>query len=100
MENLSDEASFEELVELFSYGLFSIRFKSPQFLFNWLGIRSHHEFVLNHLPGNFRHVWRLPRKHVCIVAEEGDELEFLFAAQRRPDLDEFIGVSAGQWDDL
>jgi hypothetical protein len=56
MKNLSDEAGFEELVKLFSYGLFSIRCKSPQFLFNWLGIGSHHKFVLDHLLGDSWHV--------------------------------------------
>ncbi len=50
------------------------------FLLYWLGVGSHHEFVLNHLPGYPRHVGRLPSEHVSIVAEEGDEREFLFLA--------------------
>ena len=78
MEYLSGETGFEKLVELFSYGLFSIWCKSPQFLLYWLGIGSHHEFVLNHLPGYPRHVGRLPSEHVGIIAEEGAEREFLF----------------------
>ena len=81
MKYFSDEASFEKFVELFSYGLFSVWCKSPQSLLYWLGIGSHHEFVLNHLPGDPRHVGRLPSEHICIVAEEGDEREFLFLIQ-------------------
>ena len=80
MEYLSDETNFEKLVEFFLYGLFSIWCKSPQFLLYWLGIGSHQEFVLNHLPGYPGHVGRLPSEHVSIVAEEGDEREFLFLA--------------------
>ena len=80
MEYFPDEASFEKFVEFFSYGLFSVWCKSPQSLLYWLGIVSHHEFVLNHLPGYPGHVGRLPSEHVSIVAEEGDEREFLFLA--------------------
>ena len=78
MKYFSDEASFEKFVEFFSYGLFPVWCKSPQSLLYWLGIGSYHEFVLNHLPGDPRHVGRLPSEHVGIVAEEGDEREFLF----------------------
>ncbi|PSJ19721.1 hypothetical protein CVH10_21375, partial [Halomonas sp. ND22Bw] len=70
----------EKLVELFSYGLFPVWCKSPQFLFYRLGIMSHHEFVLNHLPWDPRHVGQLPSAHVSIIAEEGDEREVLFLA--------------------
>ena len=81
MEYFSDETSFEKLIELFSYGLFPVWCKSPQFLLYWLGIGSHHEFVLNHLPGDPRHVGRLPSEYVRIVVEDGDEREFLFLIQ-------------------
>jgi hypothetical protein len=37
--------------------------------------------VLDHLPGDPRHLRRLPREHVCICLEEGDEREFLFFLQ-------------------
>ncbi len=80
MEYISNETSFEKLVELFSYGLFSVWCKSTQFLLYWFGIGSHHEFVFNHLSGDPRHVGRLPREHVSIVAEEGDERDLLFLA--------------------
>jgi hypothetical protein len=37
--------------------------------------------VLDHLPGDPRHLRRLPREHVGICLEEGDEREFLFLLQ-------------------
>jgi hypothetical protein len=37
--------------------------------------------VLDHLPGDPRHLRRLPCEHVGICLEEGDEREFLFFAQ-------------------
>jgi hypothetical protein len=39
--------------------------------------------VLNHLPGDPRHLRRLLGKHIYIGPEEGDECEFLFAIQIR-----------------
>ena len=56
MEDFSDKGGFEKLFEFFSYGLFSIGCESPQFLLNWLGVGSRHQFVLNHLPWNSWHV--------------------------------------------
>jgi hypothetical protein len=37
--------------------------------------------VLNHLPGDPRHLRRLPSEYVGICPEEGDEREFLFLSQ-------------------
>jgi hypothetical protein len=37
--------------------------------------------VLDHLPGDPRHLRRLPCEHVGICLEEGDEREFLFFLQ-------------------
>ena len=37
--------------------------------------------VLDHLPGDPRHLRRLPCEHVGISLEEGDEREFLFFTQ-------------------
>jgi hypothetical protein len=37
--------------------------------------------VLNHLPGDPRHLRRFPCEHVSICLEEGDECEFLFLLQ-------------------
>jgi hypothetical protein len=41
----------------------------------------HLQMILNHLPGDPRHLRWLPGKHVHISPEEGDEHEFLFAVQ-------------------
>jgi hypothetical protein len=37
--------------------------------------------VLNHLPGDPKHLRRLPCEHVGICLEESDEREFLFLVQ-------------------
>ena len=37
--------------------------------------------VLDHLPGDPRHMRRLPCEHVGICLEEGDEREYLFLVQ-------------------
>ena len=34
--------------------------------------------MLDHLPGDPKHIRRLPCEHVLVCLEEGDELEFLF----------------------
>ena len=71
--------------------------KSAQLLFDQFYIRSHHEFVLDHLPRDPWHVGRLPGEDVRVIVEEGDELEFLFGIQRpHPDSDYFVGVRTSQ----
>jgi hypothetical protein len=76
--DLSDEASIKHLFNLFSdkvlllYGLLS------EFLLDRSDIRVDLQMVLNHLPGDPRHLRWLSGKHVYISLEEGDEREFLF----------------------
>jgi hypothetical protein len=50
--------------------------------------------VLNHLPGDPRHLRRLPSEHVGICLEEGDEREFLFFSQIPRDAGGLGGVRA------
>jgi hypothetical protein len=49
---------------------------------------------LNHLPGDPRHLRRLPSEHVSICLEEGDEREFLFFSQIPHDAGGLGGVCA------
>jgi hypothetical protein len=46
-----------------------------------LVVRVDLQMVLDHLPGDPRHLRWLPCEHVCICLEEGDEREFLFFLQ-------------------
>lgn len=41
--------------------------------------------VLNHLPGDTRHVRRFPRKNFLVFPKEGDEHAFLLKAKLCPD---------------
>jgi hypothetical protein len=43
------------------------------------------QLVLNHLPGDPRHIWYLPRKNIQIFLEKSDECEFLFEVEIRVD---------------
>jgi hypothetical protein len=59
------------------------------------------QMVLNHLPGDPRHLQWLPDKHIYISTKKGDEREFLFAIKIprdagglgsiRPDLNDLHG---------
>jgi hypothetical protein len=51
----------------------------PGLLLDRPSIRVDLQMVLNHLPGDPRHLRWLPGIHVDISPEEGDEREFLFA---------------------
>jgi hypothetical protein len=50
--------------------------------------------VLNHLPGDPRHLRRFPCENVDICSEEGDEHEFLFLLQITRDAGGLGGVYA------
>jgi hypothetical protein len=52
-----------------------------RFLTHRPGVGVDLQMVLDHLPGDPRHLRRLPCKHVSICLEEGDEREFLFFTQ-------------------
>jgi hypothetical protein len=47
--------------------------------------------VLDHLPGDPRHLRRLPCEHVDFCLEEGDEREFLFFTQ----ISRYVGSLGG-----
>jgi hypothetical protein len=50
--------------------------------------------VLDHLPGDPRHLRRLPCEHVSICLEEGDEREFLFFLQITRNVSSLGGICA------
>lgn len=81
MEDFSDEAYFEKFIELFLDSLFAIWREATQLLLDRFCVGSNHQLVLNHLPEDSGHVGRLLGKYICIVIEEGDELEFQFAVE-------------------
>lgn len=81
MEDFSDEAYFEKFIELFLDSLFAIWREATQLLLDRFCVGSNHQLVLNHLPEDSGHVGRLLGKCICIVIEEGDELEFQFAVE-------------------
>jgi hypothetical protein len=50
-------------------------------LTHWPSVGVDLQVVLDHLPGNPRHLRRFPCEHVGICLEEGDKREFLFLVQ-------------------
>jgi hypothetical protein len=79
--DLPDEASVKQLFNLFSDKVLSLYGLLPGLLLDRSGIGVDLQMVLNHLPGDPRHLRLLPGKHVYISSDEGDEREFLFAVQ-------------------
>jgi hypothetical protein len=56
-----------------------------QLLPDGLRLRIHLYFVLDYLPRDTRHVYRLPGKHVSVVPQELDERAFLFGSEAGAD---------------
>jgi hypothetical protein len=79
--NLFDEAGVQQLPDLLSDEVLPLNRLSPRLLIHRFGIRVDLQMVLDHLPGDPRHLRRLPCEHVGICLEEGDEREFLFFLQ-------------------
>jgi hypothetical protein len=79
--NLFDEAGVQQLPNLLSDEVLPLNGLSLRLLTHWSGVRVDLQMVLDHLPGDPRHLRRLPCEHVGICLEEGDEREFLFLLQ-------------------
>jgi hypothetical protein len=79
--DLPDEARIKQLLNLLTDKILSLNELLLGLLLDRLGVRVDLQMVLNHLPGDPRHLRRFPGKHVHISLEEGDEREFLFAVQ-------------------
>jgi hypothetical protein len=79
--DLFDEASVQQLPDLLTDEVLPLNGLSLRLLTHRLGIRVDLQMVLDHLPGDPRHLRRFPCEHVDICLEEGDEREFLFFLQ-------------------
>jgi hypothetical protein len=79
--DLLDEASVEELADLLSDEVLSLHGLLPWLLSYRLGVWADLQMVLNHFPGDPRHLRRFPGEHVYICPEESDERVFLFLSQ-------------------
>jgi hypothetical protein len=79
--DLFDEANIQQLPDLFTNEVLPLNVLSLRLLTHQFGIRVDLQMVLDHLPGDPRHLRRFPCEHVSICMEEGDEREFLFLLQ-------------------
>jgi hypothetical protein len=79
--NLFDEADVQQLLDLLSDEVLPLNRLSLRLLTHQFGVRVDLQMVLDHLPGDPRHLRRLPCEHVGICLEQGDEREFLFSLQ-------------------
>jgi hypothetical protein len=76
--DLFDGASVQQLPDLLTDEVLPLNGLSPRLLTHRPGVRVDLQMVLDHLPGDPRHLRWFPCEHVCIFLEEGDEHEFLF----------------------
>jgi hypothetical protein len=67
---------------------------SPRLLTHRFGVRVDLQMVLDHLPGDPRHLRRFPCEYVGICLEEGDERDFLFLLQIPRDASSLGGIHA------
>ena len=81
MEYSSHQACRFQLPDLFCDELLPFQSLLPDLLLDGSRMRTNNKMVLNHLPGNTGDVGCLPRKHVDIRPQEGDERAFLFAVE-------------------
>jgi hypothetical protein len=79
--DLPDEDNVKQLFNLLSDKVLPLYGLLPEILLDQFGIGLDLQMVLNHLPGDPRHLQWLPGKHSYIDLEEGDECEFLFVVQ-------------------
>ena len=85
MVDFFDEVGGCELGELISDGLFAVLGESAEPLLDWLCSFFDIEGVLDHLPGDTRHVRGFPSEDVLVCLKEGDECAFLFIAEPHSD---------------
>jgi hypothetical protein len=76
--NLFDEAGVKQLSDLLVDEVLPLNGLSARLLTHRSGVRVDLQMVLDHLPGDPRHLRWLPCEHVGICLEEGDKREFLF----------------------
>jgi hypothetical protein len=79
--DLFDEASAQQLPDLLTDEILPLNGLSPRLLAHRFGVRVDLQMVLDHLPGDPRHLRWFPCEYVGICLEEGDEHGFLFLLQ-------------------
>jgi hypothetical protein len=79
--DLPDEANIKQLLNLLSDEILLLNGLLPGLLLDRPTVKVDLQMVLNHLPGDPRHLRWLPGKYIHISPEEGDEREFLFDVQ-------------------
>jgi hypothetical protein len=84
--DLPDEASVEQLFDLFTDEVLPLNGLLLGPLLDRPDVRVDLQMMLNPLPRDPRHLRWLPGKHIDISPEEGDEREFLFAVQITRDM--------------
>jgi hypothetical protein len=92
--DLFDEASVQQLPDLLTDEILPLNGLSPRLLTHRFGIRVDLQMVLDHLPGDLRHLRRFPCEYVGICLEEGDERDFLFLLQIACDASGLGGIPA------
>ena len=85
MVDFFDEVGGRELGELVSDGLFTVLRKSAESLLDRFCSFFDVEGVLDHLPGDTRHVGGFLSEDVLVCPKEGDERAFLFGIKLCPD---------------
>jgi hypothetical protein len=92
--DLFDEASAQQLPDLLTDEILPLNGLSPRLLTHRFGVRVDLQMVLDHLPGDPRHLRRFPCEYVGICLEEGDERDFLFLLQIACDASGLGGIPA------
>ena len=85
MVDFFDEVGGRELGEQISDGLFTVLRESAKSLLDRFCSFLNVEGVLDHLPGDTRHVGGFPSENVLVCSKEGDERAFLFRIELCPD---------------
>jgi hypothetical protein len=92
--DLFDEATAQQLPDLLTDEIMPLNGLSPRLLTHRFGIRVDLQMVLDHLPGDPRHLRWFPCEYVGICLEEGDERDFLFLLQIAHDASGLGGIHA------
>jgi hypothetical protein len=92
--DLIDEASVQQLLDLLTDEVLPLNGLSPRLMTHRFGVRVDLQMVLDHLPGDPRHLRRFPCEYANIYLEEGDERDFLFLLQVTRDACGLGGIRA------